>query len=265
MINNQIETKHNTTTTAGGGTTESLSVTDHSRQCSSEGKALADTQTFQLNPDRSAHDHESFSFWEADGSTMSLHRDRHGDPAGNSKRHTQETTPDKDGHRQTYTKDEEFDSQGHRTKLVEKVTPDLVDPKAPLGVDIATPCSCEGNWCQQWPLPEVFPRGYRWERSTVTSSISGAGGTYVTEPDVGGRCVLLDPRGAATVEPAPASFKVTTPGTHVLTIRTSQQAGIADCNHPTCASVSATTVSLTFEERYFTVESRPQCGQGRHP
>jgi hypothetical protein len=259
-IHSESESRQKTDT-VGGMTTESSSASVHSRQCSNQGRAIADTQTIEVNPDHSAHDHESISYWENDDSTMTLHRDNHRNPDGTSSRRSTESTTTKDGYRETYTKDEEFDSQGHRTKVEEHITPERVDPKARLGAQIPTPCSCQGNWCAEWPVGPTFGHGYRWQRDTVSSTVVSpgngtVGGAYVAEQWQGGSCMRL-----GTDKPAQSSFTGTDSGTYVLTIRNQKLSGVADCNHPTCATVSTTTSDLTEEKRYFTVENRPQCGQ----
>ncbi len=135
------------------------------------------------------------------------------------------------------------------------------------GTHIAVPCSCEGNWCRKWPLPEIFPRGDKWQRNRVTSFLtgpneSGIGGTAVTEQFAGGRCVKVTGGHAITNEDALTSFPVTDPGKYTLTIAAIEESGVADCNHPTCAGYSVTHKE-TEKKLHFTVVPAEQCGP--HP
>jgi len=132
--------------------------------------------------------------------------------------------------------------------------------KVSKGTSIQLKCSCEGNGCNLWPLPDNgFPNGFIFAKKTVTSTISVEGqsvivGTAVTEEWEGGRCVKLTDGGGLTNEPAPKVFKVTDPGTYILQVRTDDHASRADCNSaPTCSAGTPIRGSTTTVESKFTV------------
>jgi len=136
------------------------------------------------------------------------------------------------------------------------------------GTPIQLKCSCEGNGCRLWPLPDNgFPEGFVFAKKTVTSSLVGGEmvdgvwdegsiivGTAVTEEWEGGRCVKVDTGGVQTNEPAPTVFKISDPGTYILRVRTDDYANRADCNgSPPCSAGTPLRGSTTTVETKFTV------------
>ena len=149
--------------------------------------------------------------------------------------------------------------------------------KIPLGTDVLSPCSCEGNFCNLWPPPEsgVYPQGFRTEMKKVTSFIergflierqwneeAGVGGAAVTENWEGGQCVKVNGSGGRTDEPSPAVFSITMPGLYRLRIITQDWVGAYDCGQPAC-SISNPDIlknETKIEDRYFMVDAEPEKG-----
>jgi hypothetical protein len=140
--------------------------------------------------------------------------------------------------------------------------------KITKGTRIQLKCSCEGNGCNLWPLPDNgFPDGFVLAKKTVTSSLVGGEmvdgawdegsvivGTAVTEEWQGGRCVKVATGGVQTDEPAPTVFRISDPGTYLLRIRTDDYANRADCDGaPPCSAGTPLRGSTTTMESKFTV------------
>ena len=142
--------------------------------------------------------------------------------------------------------------------------------KVPIGTIINAPCSCEGNACTLWPLPDgnFFPQGFVYRKKTVQSHLTKGymdkldwviektiGGAYVDTPKNGGKCIQED-----TGKPAPANYSITEPGTYRLQILTKSVTAYYNCRNTICAAPTTVDAPDTeANERYYTVGSpKPQ-------